>query len=592
MLDKDGWVSEKCSHNSCGEGLNSKEWVAQIEAMAGHGIDRPKRKKQSLRELLAELGVQDADVSTEGATVQKGTITWEGAASELDEIRKGEEEYEDDKGNSKTRQLHRHIVQENVYQFVLAVMGKKAQLFRDAYPYVFLPEEQAIYKFHNEKDAYSLLSRFRLRLAQSDYQLVHGNLDKHIQMYGKPTRIEKLGNYRGGRLYVNNGRGGMFRIGPDEISGVPNGADGVLMLDPKLLPWPELDACNLERIEEISRQLGGAGGGITPDSKLCKHLNAMFEEGNLKSAQYQQLVLLRYLSLFVGEALKLRPLMMATGEQNSGKSTLWEKFMWLLEGPDYESEALPANLRSFVAAITNNAAKIFDNIDSVNFENPRSEYPQYIDLMCKSATGGTLPIAQLYQTNVENTYGLRCDIFLTARVNPFPSHRSDLLRRTLTFPIRKPEQHEYITVERMQQDLMTDREEMLLETLVRLRNVLRGMEANRGKCYPPISEMHSYETWTMMIADHEGWGEEHGQHLAGLSGGLSRPHRRGQPPGGVRPALDWIQSSKCRSLGAAGGNLRRAEVDLWPGILRLVPVGCDARQETERKLHRAADPGN
>ena len=109
---------------------------------------------------------------------------------------------------------------------------------------------------------------------------------------------------------------------------------------------------------------------------------------------------------------------------------------------------------------------------------------------------------------MENTYGLRCDIFLTARVNPFPSHRSDLLRRTLTFPIRKPEQHEYITMERMQQDLMADREEMLLETLVRLRNVLRGMEANKEKEYPPVSEMHSYETWTMMIADHEGWAEE------------------------------------------------------------------------------------
>jgi hypothetical protein len=219
------------------------------------------------------------------------------------------------------------------------------------------------------------------------------------------------------------------------------------------------------------------------------------------------LVLLRWLSLFVGEALKLRPAMLATGEQNSGKSTLWEKFMWLLEGSDYKSGALPSKERSFVAAITN-AIQIFDNIDSVNFQNPRSDYPGYIDLMCKCATGGCIPIAQLYETNVEKKYDLRCDLFFTARVNPFPSDRSDLSRRILTFPIRNLESEEYITVEKMQRDLMTDREEILLETLIRLQNILRAMVANGGKEYEPITQMHSYEEWTMRIAAHEGWAEE------------------------------------------------------------------------------------
>ncbi len=236
-------------------------------------------------------------------------------------------------------------------------------------------------------------------------------------------------------------------------------------------------------------------------------LTPSFEDGNLRPQQYQQLVLLRWLSLFVGEALKLRPAMLATGEQNSGKSTLWEKFMWLLEGSDYKSGALPSKERSFVAAITN-AIQIFDNIDSVNFQNPRSDYPGYIDLMCKCATGGCIPIAQLYETNVEKKYDLRCDLFFTARVNPFPSDRSDLSRRILTFPIRNLESEEYITVEKMQRDLMTDREEILLETLIRLQNILRAMVANGGKEYEPITQMHSYEEWTMRIAAHEGWAEE------------------------------------------------------------------------------------
>lgn len=61
MLDKDGWVSEKCSHNSCGDGLNSAEWFAKIEQMAGHEIEKPRRKKFDVRELMASINAEPVD---------------------------------------------------------------------------------------------------------------------------------------------------------------------------------------------------------------------------------------------------------------------------------------------------------------------------------------------------------------------------------------------------------------------------------------------------------------------------------------------------------------------------------------------------
>ena len=174
-------------------------------------------------------------------------------------------------------------------------------------------------------------------------------------------------------------------------------------------------------------------------------------------------------------------------------------------GTKYESGGLPTNLRSFIAAITNHRVQLFDNIDSANFENTKSDFPAYIDLMCKCSSGGKIAIAQLYQNNVEKDFELRCDLFLTSRTSPFPSHRSDLMRRMQIFPIRPPNPDEYRTTESIKRALAADTDEIKLETLVRLQLILRALIAGRDKEWAPVSQMHSYETFTMRIADHEGW---------------------------------------------------------------------------------------
>ncbi len=61
MRDKDGWVSSKCSHNSCGDGLNSARWVAKVEELAGHEIEKPMHRKYDVVGLLASLGAENVD---------------------------------------------------------------------------------------------------------------------------------------------------------------------------------------------------------------------------------------------------------------------------------------------------------------------------------------------------------------------------------------------------------------------------------------------------------------------------------------------------------------------------------------------------
>ena len=498
ILDSDGYAHHHCSHNSCSE-FEDADWRELWEERTSESYPFPNRRKQPNEILsLDEETLTDNDVGVEANS-------WSRIADELDEVRCGTEIVTDDDGESELH-LPRHIADERTLHFVKDAFEKrgKGKFFFDAYPYIYLPEEKQVVRFQDDAEAHQLLGKMRLRIRQHDTELVRENLRAHIMEFGEPTRVEKLGCMRGEAIYLNNGRGGMFKITTDSISEVANGKDGVLMHAPDLKPFPRLDEAKLE---EIRNKLKGIGGKVT-DSLLCKHLNAHFEEGgSLTQSQYQQLVIMRFLTLFMGNSLNLRPIMMALGEQNSGKSTLWEKHMWLLYGTEYESAALPSKRRDFVAAMTNNAINIFDNIDSVNFDNPRSDYPEYIDLMCKASTGGKIPIAELYKTNVQKMYDLRCDQFLTARVNPFPSHRSDLSRRTLFFPIRMPSPLEYRTTEEIKVALANDADDVKFEILVRLQNVLRALVANK-KSYPPVSQMHSFETFTMRVADHEGWADE------------------------------------------------------------------------------------
>ncbi len=393
--------------------------------------------------------------------------SWERLAALMQQVRLGLQPGE----NGRVRPKPRLQVEKEVWEFALRAIERRGSLFVDAYPFIFLSDETKIVKFHNSGEANALLSRLGLLVTQSHTNLVRENLSQHILLHGTPTHIEKLGCMRGEAVYVNDGRGGMFKVTANEITEEENGTDDVYMLCPELTPWPELSDENAFRLDSIRMALAAGGGKVGPTA-LCRHFNAYFEEGALSSDQYQQLVLLRYLSLFVGNAIDLHPPMFALGEQNSGKSTLWEKIKWLLEGTRYESTSLPTNLRSFTAAVTNQSMCIFDNIDSVNFENPKSDYPAYVNMMCKASTGGKVSIAELYKTNVENTFDLRCDLFFTARVNPFPADRSDLGRRTLYFPIRMPEAHEYRSTELMKKQLREDEAEMKLETLARLQMCL------------------------------------------------------------------------------------------------------------------------
>jgi hypothetical protein len=497
-----GFICHACGISSREE-LETKleELYPDFEPYDGPIYEKePEMTVEELEDMLEDMGGKIAEETPPVVEEQDSLADkWAIAAGVLDIIREGKATRDGKEGKEVVYQLPAHVVDENILAHVITTFEKTfdARFFLDEAPYIFLPGEHAVYKFL-DSDASRLLQRFHLRKVQRHTDFAEENLRIHILMNGAPTRIHKFGCYRNGAIHVYNGRGGMFKITTDDIEEVPNGTDGVYMKNKHMTPWPEFtDHQYVGMMEKVK-----VGGQIT-DSKLSKYFSACWDESTLSSAQYEQMTMLSYLALFLDGATELRPIRLATGPQNSGKSTLWEKHMWLFYGTSFLSGGLPSQIRSFTAAVSNHEVQLFDNIDRVNFSDDKRGYREYLDVMCKCATGGKLSIAQLYQNNVDKEYALRCNLFLTARVNPIPSDCSDVLRRTLTFPFRKPTAAEHKTVEDLKSEFVRDEAELKLETLVRLQNLLPALAASTK--FEMITEMASFESFTRKIAQHEGW---------------------------------------------------------------------------------------
>ena len=419
---------------------------------------------------------------------------WSELANELDQIRRGTERYINDKGDEKTRAKPEHLVDHEVVEFSLSQIQARGELFSCVYGYLYTADDKRLIRF--QKDAPEMVEMFRqLRLykTQRHYNLVQQNLENYILCNGTETSIYKLGAMVGDNIYINKGDGKMFRISDNGIEVVANGTDGVLVCDENLRPWPDI---NLEQLKELESKIGSQGMRIG-DTPLSNYLRANWADQSLTPEQFEQLFFTRFMSLWLTNILHLWPIMVGVGEMYSGKSTAFEKFMWLLY-PNYESEALPTNKRDFLAAVTNKPIRIFDNVDGVDFEEEGLE-----DLICKCATGGTQPLAELYKTNVAKEFALRCNLIFTSRSIPYD--RSDMARRTIYFPLRRLENEERRDKAWFLQRMEAQRDEMSFEILLRLRLIRQALVANRDKHYVGTSTMLDYELFTLRVADYEGW---------------------------------------------------------------------------------------
>src|SRR5665213_208706 len=437
---------------------------------------------------------QRSNEAAEATTGEQALASWAEVRGSVDATRV--------KGGTKDEPYPAHVRDRDLTNFITRDLMSRAELFNAPYPYAFLRAERKLANFCGDNPGVaSLLRKYGFRPRQRQREMVREDIESRIAGSAPTRELHKLGAMLNGAVYVNAGDNRVIKITPHGITEELNGVDGVILIDDNLKPWPQLTPAALSQMDQIRADLRGAGMKFTPESTLCRHLTAQWGQQEMTPDQAQQMYFSRIMFLWVANNYCLWPTMLAVGEQDSGKSTVFEKPSWLLYGKEKDAMGLPSTYKDLVAALTNRSFPIFDNLDGSCLDE-KAKGP-YLDAFCGVATGMEIPLRELFKNNNLLTFKVRNHLMLTCRVTPF--NRSDAMRRILQFNIRTLTKGERISKDTLKNNLMDDRDTCLLEILVRLQNILKDHVSHGMKQYKPDSQMLEYETYTLRCAEAEGF---------------------------------------------------------------------------------------
>lgn len=253
---------------------------------------------------------------------------------------------------------------------------------------------------------------------------LYGPLVAHLQVEayarGQQAIVRKLSYYarEENAVLLDMGKGNVLKITPDNIEIRENGEDGILfrvMQDHD--PW-EYRADAPANI--LFRQM------IEPVN---------FSDEGTYTVEQQQLLLLLWIISFSFESLmKTRPITLAVGPPESGKSSLFRYIGQLLLGAEFDVDSPGQDQKAeeqFWANVTNSLFVCYDDVNT----NIR----WLADALARVATGSRLSKRTLHTTNQLSRFPVRCMLALTAMTPGYALRTGFVASRAIIFTMKQLE---------------------------------------------------------------------------------------------------------------------------------------------------------
>jgi hypothetical protein len=375
-------------------------------------------------------------------------------------------------------------INKDVTSQILEHLGAVGRFYTDGHKaYFFFQTEKRLIEISTEDDGFRLLlHRYGINPTEAVYRWIAEALRNEALANGQRTDIHRLAHYDPRRftVYLSDFQNRIYRISGDRIELVDNGTDGVLFLsDPK--------ARSFERGE-----VSGAPPKLT--EVITSKIN--FADDTLTPGERQRIFELWFYSMFFEIIMPTKPIVAFIGPKGSGKSITLRKVGMLMFGERFDVTPLTNDSKDFDAAVTNSPFVAFDNADR--------KCAWLNDRLATVATGGTIKRREYYTTNRLVEIPTHCFVGITARTPHF--RRDDVADRLLIMKVERFES--FISEKLLLTEVMTNRDEILSEVILRLQVIVRALRAEQGVDDSCAFRMADFADFAMKVARQEGWGEQ------------------------------------------------------------------------------------
>lgn len=293
--------------------------------------------------------------------------------------------------------------------------------------------------------------RYGINPADRLIRNVIASLRTETLTHGEDARVYRLAHYnvKNNVLYIYAGQGLVYKLNGQKILIQNNGNDGVFFQD------IEKEACWKADFDNPR----------DPFETLIKGLSFASGEGVVLALRYQGIVLWLWLRpLFFEEIQPTKPILVLTGDHGSGKTTALRRILYVLSGPGGEVSSVKDE-QAWTPAITSNHLVVLDNVDK-----HLKWLPDKLNL---AATGQTISIRVLYETNREYKVTPRCFLALTT-VHP-PFEESTVVDRFIL--LRMQPLDDYMSEKSIRREVLSQRNRLWAGILNQLNSDINCLRA-------------------------------------------------------------------------------------------------------------------
>jgi len=248
-------------------------------------------------------------------------------------------------------------------------------------------------------------------------------------------------------LYINKFDNRIYRLNGEDIKCIDNGTDGILFLANNYKPFEYIKNTNNEYKILLNVNFTSYGRLSTQDLKRLWHCSV--------------------LSKFFPQYLPTKPIDLFYGGKGSGKGVALKRLLWTIKGDKISLLNIPKSQRDFESQLTNNSFAFYDNMDE--------KVERWVkDGIASAATGYTVQMAKLYNTNVNAEFNANPYLGIATRTARFTEERDDLAERCLVYHVNSI--GEKIPEEKLFMEIIKSRDNILSSLLNQCNNIIMNIK--------------------------------------------------------------------------------------------------------------------